>query len=206
MSNTVIGSLTDIANRLSGLGSSLPAEVRSDPREEVIVRYIIGKGEISGDGKYIVLKAKMYKLNGEEDGHHEGVFEALYDLNDPNTIKELMQFPDPPLPPLDQPSPVIPIPRRANTKAIWTFGDQSAIEAVGPAIVQLAVFKDNSKMLFVSAAASVTGGKGKYQDVVGINSAIGSTFLDKKAVLGPGTSFPAKAVESFRVIWKKDLM
>src|ERR1051326_5957284 len=99
MSKTVIGSLSDIANRLSGLGAGVPEEARSDEREEVIVRYIIGSGEISKDGKYIILKAKMYKLNGEPDGHHEGVFEALYDLNDPNTITELMHFPDPPIPP-----------------------------------------------------------------------------------------------------------
>jgi hypothetical protein len=206
MSKTVIGSLSDIANRLSGLGAGVPEEARSDEREEVIVRYIIGTGEISKDGKYIILKAKMYKLNGELDGHHEGVFEALYDLNDPNTINELMHFPDPPIPPLDQPSPVIPIPVRANTKAIWTFRDNSSIEAVGPALVQLAAFKDGSKMLFGSAAARVPGGTGRYQGVVGINSAIGSTFLKKGAAFGPGTSFPGKAIESFRVIWKKDLV
>ena len=71
---TLIGVLEKIAD---GMGNEykIPNEAKSDPREEVIVRYTEGTGEFSKDMKYNVLRMKMFKMTGEPDGTHDGVWE-----------------------------------------------------------------------------------------------------------------------------------
>src|SRR6185503_9276220 len=106
--------------------------------------------------------------NGEEDGHHEGVFESR--VADPSALLAWFRRPEPPL---DAPGPVDRIELRADTKAVWTFADGSSLVGVGPAVVHLAQFKDGSKMFFVSVAASITHGTGRYEGALGIKTALG---------------------------------
>jgi len=205
---TVTGVLSEIAETLKTrsvgwphVAPSVPPEAQSGPHEEVIIRYTVGTGRFTTDGKYIILTSKMYKLNGEEDGSHDGVFEA----RSPD-VAALLQWFDPPKPPLNAPGPVDKIELRADTKAIWTFADHSSITAVGPAVVHLARFKDGSSMFFVSVAASITNGTIRYDGAVGIKTALGGTYLEPGAPFGPGTEFPGKTIETFRVINKRQLV
>ena len=96
--------------------------------------------------------------------------------------------------------------RSAKTRASWTFGDGSSIIAVGPAVVHLAKFYDGSGMFFVSVAASITNGTGRYEGALGIKTALGSTGLRAGAPFGPGASFPGRTIETFRVIRGRDVV
>lgn len=200
MSSTVIGALDRIADNLGTLGSSwpIPNGAISDPREKVIIRYTEGTGEFSADMKYNVLRMKMFKMNGEPDGTHDGVWEPQ--LPPP----ELAKRPKPPKGPLDKPEgPIEHVPVRAYTKAIWTFGDGSSITAVGPAMLHLVEFKDDSHIFLVSVAAIITNGTGRYDGAYGVKTALGSTFVPKGVDmfnLPPGTKFGARTVETFRVV------
>jgi len=195
----------------SGLGGQfhIPEAAYSDPsREEVIIRYTVGTGEFSKDKKYNVLRMKMYKMDGEEDGYHDGVWEPQHvNLTTPEGQKEavelLMSRPNPPQGPLDKPAgPIEHIPIRAYTKAIWGFGDGSSITAVGPANLHLVSFKDESSIFLVSVAAIITNGTGRYQGAYGVKTALGSTFVPKGVNLfdAPGGKFGAVTIETFRVI------
>jgi hypothetical protein len=201
--------LDKIASSIGGM-LSVPQAAYSDPsREEVIIRYTVGTGEWSQDKKYNVLRMKMFKMNGEEDGTHDGVWEPqASDLNTPEGQKKAVEFlmsrPNPPKGPLDKPEgPIEHIPIRAYTKAIWTFGDGSSITAVGPANLHLVGFKDGSSIFLVSVAAIMTNGSGRYEGAYGVKTALGSTFVPKGVNLfepGGGGQFGAVTVETFRVI------
>jgi hypothetical protein len=94
---TLIESLETIARKI-GAFPPLPSDAYGDPREELIVRYSIGQGRFSADGKYINIQTKMYKFNGEPDGHHESVDQPIF-----NSVFDTFNRPDPPKPPFDSP-------------------------------------------------------------------------------------------------------
>lgn len=207
--------LRDLTGRDSG-GGPAPLEDPTQPPlrnpaawegtgEELIVRATVGHGTLTPDGRYIVLKSKMYTMDGEEDGHHEGVFESVHP--DPAALLPWFVEPDPPF---DEPRPVDRDPAhlevRAYTAAIWTFRDGSSITAVGPAVVHLAPAKDGAMKFFVSVAASITNGTGRYRDAVGIKTANGSTYVSLGEPFGPGASFPGRTIETFRVIRRQDIV
>jgi len=201
--STVIGALERIADNLGALGNAwpIPSGAISDPREKVIIRYTEGTGEFSADGKYNVLRMKMFKMNGEPDGTHDGVWEPQL------PPAQLKKRPKPPQGPLDKPEgPIEHVPVRAYTKAIWTFGDGSSITAVGPAMLHLVEFNDDSHIFLVSVAAIITNGTGRYDGAYGVKTALGSTFVPKGVDmfnLPPGTKFGARTVETFRVVTSK---
>jgi hypothetical protein len=201
-SKTLIGALNEIAASI-GAPAEVPDEVKSDSREEVLIRYTVGTGEFSADMKYNVLRMKMYKMNGEPDGTHDGVWEPQ--LPPP----ELSKRPKPPKGPLDKPEgPIEHVPVRAYTKAIWTFGDGSSITAVGPAMLHLVEFNDDSHIFLVSVAAIFTNGTGKYDGAYGVKTALGSTFVPKGVDMfnmKPGQTFGARTIETFRIIRAKYL-
>jgi len=196
-STTLIGALDRIASNIGGI-LTVPTAAFSDPREEVIVRYTVGTGEFSDDMKYNVLRMNMFKMNGEPDGTHDGVWEPMLPPD------ELSKRPNPPKGKLDEPEgPIEHIKIRAYTKAIWTFGDNSSITAVGPANLHLVRFTDDSQIFLVSVAAIITNGTGRYDGAYGVKTALGSTFVPKgKDIfnLPKGFKFGAATIETFRVI------
>ena len=219
-SSTVIGAINrvaqelgtsrnEIAQAVNGLATALggawhvPRAALSDPREEVLIRYTVGTGEFSEDMRYNVLRMQMFKMNGEPDGTHDGVWEPQVSPAD------LYNRPDPPQGPLDKPEgPVPAIPIRAYTKAIWTFGDRSSVTAVGPANLHFVRFTDDSQIFLVSVAAIITNGSGRYSGAWGVKTALGSTFIPKDLDLfnlPPGTKFGAVTVETFRIIQASDV-
>jgi hypothetical protein len=197
--------LGEIAAALGFIGGSAkaPEAAKSDPREDLLIRYTVGTGEFSADMKYILLRNKMYKMNGEEDGTHDGVLEQVV------PPEELPKRPKPPKGPLTKPEgPIEHVPVRAFTKAIWTFGDGSSVTAVGPAMLHVIRFDDDSHIFLVSVAAIITSGTGRYEGAFGLKSAIGSTFAPKGQSLfnlPPGTKVGARSVETFRIIRAKHM-
>lgn len=192
-----VSSLDKIASSIGGM-LSVPQAAYSDPREEVLIRYTVGTGEFSDDMKYNVLRMKMFKMNGEEDGTHDGVWEPQI------PPPEFYKRPNPPKGPLDKPEgPIDHIKIRAYTKAIWTFGDDSSVTAVGPANLHLVRFTDDSQIFLVSVAAIITNGEGRYEGAYGVKTALGSTFVPKGLELfnlPKGFKFGAVTIETFRII------
>jgi hypothetical protein len=197
-----LGEIAAALGSISG-SSDAPDAAKSDPREEVLIRYTVGTGEFSPDMKYNVLRMKMFKMNGEPDGTHDGVWEPQIPPQD------FYKRPKPPKGPLDKPEgPIEHIPIRAFTKAIWTFGDGSSVTAVGPANLHLVKFDDDSQIFLVSVAAIITNGTGRYDGAYGVKTALGSTFIPKGQELfnlPPGFKFGARTVETFRIIREKYL-
>jgi hypothetical protein len=200
--NNLIDALNRVATSL-GDALQVPQAAKSDPREEVLIRYTVGTGEFSDDMRFNVLRMRMFMMNGEPDGTHDGVWEPLL------PPMELYQRPNPPQGPLDRPEgPIDHIPIRAYTKAIWRFGDGSSVTAVGPANLHLVRFTDESQIFLVSVAAIITNGSGKYQGAYGVKTALGSTFVPRGTDifnLPPGTRFGAVTVETFRIIRAGDV-
>ncbi|HVS82127.1 MAG TPA: haloalkane dehalogenase [Pyrinomonadaceae bacterium] len=176
-----------------------PRGYKSDPlREEVIARYTRGTGQFSADKKFIALRMKMYKLSGEEDGYHEGVWEAQF--KDP---KELLARPAKPEGPMNEPvGPVPHPPVMAQTQAHWVFGDQSSIIVAGPATSHLVPLPDGSFIFMVSTAQIITGGTGRFEGAYGLVQSLGSTHVPKGLNLfGPqDVSFTATTIDTFRVV------
>jgi len=201
---------TAIIDAINGVATSLGGAFRvsraalSDPREEVLIRYTVGTGEFSNDMKYNVLRMQMFKMNGEPDGTHDGVWEPQL------PPQELSKRPNPPQGPLDKPAgPIEHIPIRAYTKAIWRFGDgRSSVTAVGPANLHLVRFTDDSQIFLVSVAAIITNGEGDYAGAWGVKTALGSTFVPKGMDmfhLPAGQKFGAVTVETFRILKARDV-
>jgi hypothetical protein len=201
---TIPNLLAGIRDAITSLNKGeVPPQAKADPREEVLIRYTIGTGQFSNDHQYNVLIMKMFKLNGEPDGHHEGIWHPLI------TPDQMKAFPLPPQGPFDKPQgPVDPIEISTFTKAIWTFGDGSSVTARGPANLRLVDFKDGSAIFLVSVAAIITNGTGRFEGCRGVKTALGSTFVPKGVDLfnfPPDQQFGAYTVETFRIIKKEYL-
>lgn len=190
-------SISQVLKSFSGVFGSQISGSKSDPREEVLIRYTHGHGKTSADKKYITLKMFMYKANGEPDGWHEGVWEANF--TDPNQLA--IPVP-PPTGPLDQPQgPVPDIAPLAYTKGIWTFGDDSSVTAVGPALSHLMPLDDQSGLFMVTCAQIIAGGQGRYAGSRGLKTSLGSTWSDKNIFTEPGeVEFEARTVDTFRIM------
>ena len=199
---TIISVLEQIAGSVGAAATDVPMDAYGDKtgREEVVIRYTVGKGEFgTGDNKNVsALHCAMFKLNGERDGTFEGVWQPQIGP------QQMLQRPEHPEDPLNQPEG--PFPNTyigAITKAIWTFGDGSAIIGVGPASLQLVPFADGSRIFLVSVAGLISNGTGRYAGARGVKTALGATFIPKGVDmfnLPPGQTFDAVTVETFRII------
>ena len=153
-----------------------PAEVgaASGPYEEVIIRHSVGTETFrkAPDGGYIIVTGRMYTLDGVYDGHYEGVFKAGF-----ANPQDILKYPPWPEHTYNAPSPVPPLAAYSIdlTKARWTFADGSTLVAPGPAISYLAPLKDQGAQFWVSAAAFISGGTGRYEGAVGQETSLGST-------------------------------
>lgn len=175
---------------------------KADPqREEVIARYTRGSGQFSSDKKFIALRMKMFKLSGEEDGFHEGVWEAQF--SDP---RELLARPPKPEGPMNE--PVGPVPHlkvMAETKAHWVFDDGSSIIVAGPAASHLIQLPDGSFFFLVSTAQIITGGTGRFEGASGLVQSLGATHVPKDVNLfGPqDVAFTATTMDTFKVVRRR---
>jgi hypothetical protein len=215
-SNTLIGAIKElsqsigvplqkIANSIgNGAGNDVPQAAHSDSTEEVILRYTVGTGTFAKENGnfYSALNCKMFKMDGSPDGTFAGVWQPL-------VPPEQMITPPPPAPPFNKPKGPVPVTDpRAFTKAIWTFGDDSSIIAVGPAELLLVPYKDpdGGQIFLVAAASIITNGTKRYEGAQGTKVASGSTFVPKGFDMFSGQPFGAVTVETFRVIRKEFIL
>jgi hypothetical protein len=201
---TIVSVLEKLADAVGARATDVPMDAYGDKtgREEVLIRYTVGKGEFgTGTNKTVsALHCAMFKLSGERDGTFEGVWQPHV------TPQQMLERPEQPEPPLNAPHG--PFPNTyigAFTKAIWTFGDGSAIIGIGPASLQLVPFADGSQIFLVSVAGLIANGTGRYEGARGVKTALGATYIPAGVDmfnLPPGTQFDAVTVETFRIIPK----
>jgi hypothetical protein len=181
--------LPDIANFKSAQGH---------PQEDVLVRYTRGRGKFSDDKKFISLSMTMYRPDGSTDGFHDGVWQATF--SDP---RELLARPAQPTGAFNVPQgPLEAFQPRAQTKGIWSFGDGSAIYAIGDAASHLVPLEDGSFLFMVATAQIITGGTGRYEGAYGLKTSLGSTHIAAGVNLfGPDpVQFEATTIDTFRVM------
>jgi hypothetical protein len=143
---------------------------------------------------------KLYQLDGSEDGRYLTVWQP-----DPSVaLDELYQRPPEFTGPFDKPA-VIPAPSlRANSLASYTFNSlEGTIYATGPANLLLVPFNDGSQIFQVSVASYVTGGTGRFEGCAGVNTALGSSFVEKGVDLFQvpfHRKIPGVTVSTFRLV------
>jgi haloalkane dehalogenase len=176
-------------------------------REEVITRRTEGTGRFTEDGK-IVLTTAVYGQDGRDDGYQETVFDVSYVL-DPQMMNVWYQWFDLPrddyFDPYKPDHKAAPMEVRAQTETTWTCADRSSISTSGPAFFNLARFKDGSSIFFLTVAAGVKSGTGRYLGVEGIQTSLGSALIERGAAFGPGSVFRVRTTETFRVIRRADM-
>ena len=200
---TVVDALNEIANKLGQIGPGPgpdQGQLEAGPFEETIIRYSVGTGTVregkgADAGLYIIVTGTMYKLGGEEDGEYEAVFKAGF-----TSEAQLTEYPKPAEPPFDKPSKVTEATYLNQTKARWTFANGDSLSAPGPAVSYIAPLKNGGVQFWVSAAAFITGGTGKYAGAIGQECSLGSTYFKSKPDLKPGFSFEAKVLHTFKVV------
>ena len=189
MSNLTFENTTERDNSVSW-------RAKADSREVVLTRYTKGTGKFSADKRFIALTMTMYEIDDTEDGYHEGVWEAQF-----KTPEELLVRPQNPLGSWNEPlGPVEAAPIVAQTKGIWSFGDGSAITAVGPAISHLVPLNDGTFLFLVSCAQTITNGTGRFEGAGGLKTSLGSTHV-RENLFAPGdVSFEAQTIDTFRIM------
>jgi hypothetical protein len=162
-----------------------------------------GRGRFDREKRFITLTMGQFRFSGEQDGHHEGVWERQFERPE-----ELIGRPADPPGPYNEPRGPIPhVPIIAHTKGIWVFEDNSSITAVGPALSHLIPLKDGAFLFTVTCAQYITGGTGRYKGVRGLKTSLGSSQVPKGLDLfGPGeVEFAATTVDTFRVVRGKSV-
>lgn len=195
--NTIVGELEKICQAVSAQGAGESPAIPAGPVEQALIRYSIGTGTFNifeGKGQ-IVVNGRMYTLAGQEDGIYQAVFQAWF-----TDATVLLNLPPSPPNPYDRPSPVVEINDVDQTKAKWTFGDGSWVAAPGPAISYLAQLKNGAFQFWVSAAAVITEGGGRYRNAIGQECSLGSTWFSGSPELKPGTTFEARVLHTFKII------
>lgn len=201
--NTISAALEQIAEKLGGL-PDVPSAAHTDPREELIIRYTKGDGEfvfVNNQPK-IVVRGKMYKIDGEEDGSWEGIDQPIAPI--PDTFKS----PPTPKPPFDKPDPPVDqVPVLSYSKGIFRFGDGSSITAIGPANIRVIYYVDGAAQLWITGEQIITNGTGRYAGAQGLKTVGGSTWVpaDKATDLSQAGKFMANTIEVFRVIRRENI-
>ena len=193
LDNSLVGTLERLA---SAFGTNLFA-TQSGPHEEVITTYTKGSGRFDANKEFITLSMFQYKLNGEQCGHHEGVWQRNF-----QSPAELLNRPPNPPEPLNEPRGPVPHQQPiAYTKGIWVFDDDSSITAVGPALSHLMPLRDGSFLFAVTCAQVIVEGTGRFRGARGLKSSLGSTLV-KGNLFDPSNDepFTAVTIDTFRVV------
>ena len=195
---TITDVLEEIAGKLGGL-PEITSAAQTDPREELIVRYTIGTGEFVfvNNAPKILVRGKMYKINGEEDGDWQGIDQPVA------PIPETFKAPPTPRPPFDKPEPPVDrVPILSYSRGIFRFKDGSSITAIGPANIRVVYYVDGAAQLWITGEQIITNGTGRYAGAQGLKTVAGSTWVpaDKAQDLSKAGTFLANTVEVFRVI------
>jgi quinol monooxygenase YgiN len=182
-------------------------------REEVFVRYTVGKGRFAkwhdpakGRAEVLLsaLTCRMYELDRTRDGTFKGRWYPQI------TPDKMMETPTQTHSrPFDNPvGPFVETGVGAWTEAEWKFSDGSSIIGTGPASLQLVKFNEGDGLFLVSVAGIIANGTGKYTNARGVKTALGATYVPPGTDLfhlPPNTQFDAVTVETFRVVLADDI-
>jgi hypothetical protein len=203
---TLIGAFQDLLNKL-GTTPNVLEQARSFPHEEILVRYVMGQGNFSPDGKYISINCKAFTLDGEDNGTYVGVDEPLSQGQD--LIAKVLQRPPQPPPPFDTPDGqdgkvehIVPL---SYSKGLRTFPDGSTITAVGPANLHAVVYVDGASQFWVTSNLIITNGTGVYQGAQGLKTVAGSTWVEPGKKLTDLGTFGVRTVEVYRIVRKQPM-
>ena len=169
----------------------------SSAGEQVLISYTRGRGRFSDDRRFIALTNTLYQLDGQPDGEHQGVWQALFSSPD-----QLFARPPVPSGPMNEPvGPVDRWPVTANTIARWTYADGSRIDSVGPAASHLIPLVDGSLLFLVITAQIVTAGSGRFRGARGLTQSLGATHVPRGVNLftSPDPTFPALTLDTFKI-------
>src|SRR2546429_5180126 len=181
-SETVLGALENMAAKLGAL-SLVPAAAQTDAREELIVRYTLGEGmlypprDTTSRVTRITVKGQMYTLNGEADGHWEGVDAPVAEAA-LGTAMDLTK-PESPQGPFNEPAPpVAEVEVLSWAKGLWTFGDGSTITAIGPANIRIVFYITGASQLWITANQIITNGTKRFAGAQGLKTVAGSSWVE----------------------------
>jgi len=192
---TLLESLERLARQMGGADFT-PGDAYTHPWEELLIRYVIGRGRFSPDGKFINIDTKAYKLNGEDDGTYVGVDEPMF-----TDVTQTFGRPDPPQPPFDEPAgPVQHSVPLSYSKGLRTFPDGSTLTAIGPANLHVAIYVDGASQFWVTSNLIVTNGTGRYEGAQGMKTVAGSTWVEPGKPLTELGEFSVKTVEVYRIV------
>jgi hypothetical protein len=195
---TLRGALSTISGQL-GPDAIIPLEAYTDPREDLLVRYVVGQGVINA-AHHIAVTGKIYKLNGVPDGEHNGVDLPVVPL------VQMFQPPPDPQPPFDQPTPPVDqVQVLSYTKGIWTFADGSTIVAEGPAQLRVIFYVDGASQLWVSGEQIITNGTGRFAGARGTKTVGGSSWVPAGQDPNQPGTFMVRTVEVFRVVLAENI-
>jgi hypothetical protein len=200
---TITAALEEIAGKLGGL-HEITGEAQTDPREELIVRYTVGSGDfvIANNAFKILVRGKMHKLNGDEDGDWQRIDQPIV------PIPETFKAPPTPKPPFDRPEPPVDeVPIQSYSRGIFRFRDGSSLTAIGPANIRVIYYVDGAAQLWITGEQIITNGTGRYAGAQGLKTVAGSTWVpaDKAQDLSQPGTFLAKTIEVFRVIRREHI-
>ena len=195
-----------IADALSpGLQFPAPAE---GPFEEVLAFYAQGTVELVAKSKkkpYWRLHGELYGLDGTQL-----VGETSYVSSfpiDPKTLPATFQWPPPQKPPYDDgiidPKVVAATASAGTAKLAFTFSDGSLLASAGPSVPKIAMLENGGAEFWVSTAAVITNGTGRYEGARGIQTLAGGAYFEKVPDFSDPVSlkpFPLTAVGVARLV------
>ncbi len=195
---TINESLKRIAAKLGALSFQQVPKPAHVAIEDLIVCYTIGKGRFSADKKYFSIRGEIFRMDGTADGHWAGENELLIQLS------EVWDTPPPPPPPFNIPVPPVPRPDpQGYAKGTWTFGNGSALTAVGQTQLHAARFQNQATNFWISANQLISNGSGQFEGAQGLK--IGGISI----LIPPGTSLEnaeevsVKSIDVFRIARKE---
>jgi len=198
-SKSLIQVVADLGAKLGAPPPIPPQAAYLDSREEILVRYVIGRGQFSKDGKFININCKAFKLDGTEDGTYIGVDQPVF-----QNVSQTFLRPHPPYPPFDKPQgPLDHIQPLSFSKGLRTFLDGSTITAIGPGNLHVVSYIDSASQFWVTSNLIVTNGTGRYEGARGLKIVGGSTWVEPGKPLTALDEFSVKTVEVYRIIAKK---
>ena len=192
-----LGILDRIAEGIESQNSGeLPKEVRSDPREEVILRWAIGRGTLRADKKGVTFIEDVYKLNGQPDGHMVVSSETIVE----DKAELIAQPHNPEVVPAD-PNRVEHLPAKSFGKVKWTRPDGSTLTALGVGNSNIVPLTGNDVITAEVLAMVITNGTGAYEGACGLWTSNHSILNPPGGtLLGSEGEFIRKQLHTIRVI------
>ena len=171
------------------------ASARSDPHEEVLLRYASGEGKVRRDGRGFNLEADLLRSDGSTDGN------VIISWETHATEEQLTARRPSPRVKLDEKGPIAEVQTLTRVQAQWTFGDGSTLTGIGAGISSLSHLSEVA-LARDAAALEITSGTGQYAGARGLVTINGSVAAPEGAQIfgNPGAVATQNTVQTFRLV------